>query len=49
MLHAAPEPLDEDVVERSPPAIHADRHAFSFQYIGESRTGELRALVAVEE
>lgn len=28
MLDAASEPLDEDVVERSSPAIHADGDAF---------------------
>jgi hypothetical protein len=47
VLYASPEPLDEDVVECSPPAIHADDHTFTFQHIGESRAGELRALVTV--
>ena len=48
MRYASPEPLDEDVVECSPSAIHADDHASTFQYIGESRADELRALVTVE-
>src|SRR5664279_4183912 len=49
MLHAAPQAFDEDVVEGAPSSIHADGHTFSFQYIGEHRAGELRALVAVED
>ncbi len=49
MFDAAPESLDEDVVEGASPSIHADGYAFSFQYIGEGGAGELRALVAVED
>ena len=49
MLDAAPQPLDEDVVEGAPPAIHADGDAFAFQHVGEGGAGELRALVAVED
>lgn len=49
MLDAAPEAFDEDVVEGSPPSIHADDYAFSFEHIGERHAGELRALVAVED
>ena len=42
MLDAAPERLDEDVVERSPLSIHADDNAFmTFQHVGEGFAGEL--------
>lgn len=49
MFDAAPQALDEDVVECSSSAIRADDHAFPFQHIGECCAGELRALVAVED
>ena len=34
VLDAAPEPLDEDVVEGPTPAIHADHHALTFKLTG---------------
>jgi len=49
MLDAAPEPLDEDVVERAPPSIHADGDTLAFQHAGEGFAGKLRALIAVED
>ena len=41
MLDVAPQPLNEDVVERSPPSIHADDHAFTLEYAGKGVAGEL--------
>ncbi len=42
MLDAAPEPFDEDVVERSPPSIPADDNAFTLQHTGEGVAVEYR-------
>ena len=49
MLDVAPEPLNEDVVERAPPAIHTDDDAFALQHAGEGVAGELRALIGIED
>jgi len=35
VLHAPPEPLDEHVVDRPAPAIHADRHTARLQPLSE--------------
>jgi len=47
ILHRAPEPLDHDVVQCSPLAIHADLHIMGLQHIGEGFAGELTALGSV--
>ena len=39
---AAPHPLDEDIVQPPPAAVHADAHAGGFQVVGKRRAGELR-------
>jgi len=49
MLDVAPQPLDEDIVERSPSSIHADEHLFTLEHAGEGFAGELRALIAIED
>ena len=41
ILDASPEPLDEDVVERSSSSVHADDDALSLQDAGEVRSGSV--------
>jgi hypothetical protein len=48
VLQAAPQPLDKDVVQPAPAAVHADPHSGGFQLVGKCRAGELRTLVGVE-
>jgi hypothetical protein len=48
VLERAPDALDEDVVDASTSAVHADRDSSAAQYAGERLRGELRALVGVE-
>src|ERR1700760_4951482 len=48
VLQAAPQPLDEDVVQEPPLAIHADPDAAAFQLVEKPRAGELHALVGIE-
>ena len=45
----APEPLDKNVVQAAPAAIHADADAGLIKPGGEIDTGELGALVGVED
>lgn len=45
----APEPLDEDIVQRSSTAIHADADASPFRARGEHLGSELHTLVGVED
>jgi hypothetical protein len=49
ILEGAPEPLDEDVVPPAPETIHADLDAVIEEQTRERGTGELRALVGVED
>src|SRR5271169_2543722 len=49
VLDAAPQALDEHVVAPGALAVHADRNAVAGERAGERRTGELRALVGVED
>ena len=49
VFHAAPEPLDEDVVHPSPFAIHTDFHAFVFESLDPILRGELHTLIGVED
>ena len=45
-FQAAPQALDEDIVQSAPPAIvHTDTHASGFQLVGKPHIGELRSLV----
>src|SRR6202167_3810566 len=48
VLQAAPQPLDENVVEVTAFAIHADADTAGRQHAGERGTGELHALIRVE-
>ncbi len=48
-LQRPPEPLEEHVVHPSPLAVHRDLHAGLGEDAGEPRTGELAALVGVED
>ena len=41
VFNAPPEPLDEDVVQCSAAAIHADGHLMLFENASEGGTGEL--------
>ena len=49
LLHAAPQPLDEDVVQGTATAVHADGNAVVFQQLHIVCRGELAALVAVDD
>ena len=48
VFHAAPKPLDEDVVHPPAATVHADFHAELRQSPGPFRRGELTYLVGVE-
>src|SRR3984893_10924893 len=48
IFQAAPQPLDEDVVEKSPFAVHADPHTLARKLVQERGTGKLHALIGVE-
>src|SRR5579883_2401638 len=47
VLHRAPRPLDEDVVDPAALAVHADAAAGGFRLLDPVLGGELRALIAV--
>ncbi len=49
MLQRPPQPLDEDVVHPAAPAIHGDLDSRCCQRTSESRRGELRALIRIED
>jgi hypothetical protein len=49
VLHAFPQPLDEDVVAQATLAVHADLDAVFLEQPGEFQAGELAALVSVED
>ena len=49
ILHVAPEPFHEDVIQGSATSVHANFDVFAFQNVGECRARELRALVAVKD
>ena len=48
VLNRAPEPLQPDIIEAAAPTVHANRDALRQEPSGESQTGELAALVGVE-
>jgi len=48
IFQAAPQPFDEDVVQKPPLTVHADPHPHSLQFIDEPRGGELHTLIGVE-
>ena len=49
LLHAAPQPLDEDVIHPAAFAIHADAHIKLEQSAGPFRGSELATLIGVED
>src|SRR5580704_18401448 len=49
VFKAAPQPLDEDVVNVAALAIHADGDRVALQGVGEIIAGELAALVGIED
>src|SRR5271157_1405307 len=49
IFQAAPQPLDEDVVQKTPFAVHADPHARGLKFIQERGAGKLHALIGVEK
>ena len=49
VFQAAPQPLDENIVQPAPAAVHADARALGFQLVGKRRTGELCSLVGVKD
>jgi hypothetical protein len=48
VLHRSPQALDEDVVVAALASIHADLDPMIPQHLGELITGELRALIGIE-
>ena len=48
ILHAPPSALDEDIVQCATTSIHTDPNAASEQTASKSGTGELRALIRIE-
>src|SRR5262245_30374029 len=49
VFDASPEPLNEDVVQRSASTIHADGDLALFENPGECAAGALRPLIRVED
>src|SRR5205823_4720071 len=49
VFDAAPQPLDEDVVPPGALTVHADGDPVVGEHTGEGRSGELRALIGVED
>src|SRR5438270_10608467 len=49
VFETAPQPLNEDVVHAPALAVHADRDAMPLQGAGKIVTGELAALVGIED
>ncbi len=49
LLHAAPQPFDEHVVQGPATAVHADAHATFQEHARESSAGELTSLVVIED
>ena len=49
VLDATPQPLDEDVIDPTALAVHADLDAVVGQHLGEVGAGELAALVGIED
>jgi hypothetical protein len=48
ILQAAPKPLDKDIIQETPLAIHADPDAAAFQLLQKPGTGELDTLIGIE-
>ena len=48
VFHGSPQTFDENIIQSPPPAIHADADVSVQQHLRERMTGELHALVGVE-
>ena len=48
VFQAAPQPLDKNVVQKSPFAVHADPHALARKPVQERGAGKPHALIGVE-
>jgi len=48
VFHTPPKPLDKNIVETSPPAIHTDLDLPLFQDSRKIGTGKLASLIAIE-
>src|ERR1700676_3646339 len=48
IFQTAPQPLNENVVQKSPFAVHADPHALARELAQKRSAGELYALIGVE-
>jgi len=46
ILHAAPESLDEDVIQSAPSPVHGNANRVILQKLGEGDTGKLKAVNA---
>ena len=49
VFHAAPEPSDEDVVQRPSSPVHTDGDLALFENPSERAAGELRTLIGIED
>ena len=49
ILDHAPQPFDKNVIKDSPAPIHANLHARCFEPCRERDTGELTALITIED
>lgn len=49
VFEAAPQPLDEDVVHPAPASVHGNTDADVLQRRRESESGELAALIGIED
>src|SRR5260370_36140046 len=49
VFQAAPEPFDKHIVHPTPTPVHGNANARLLQHAGESRRGELAALIGVED
>src|SRR5690348_14326609 len=49
IFHASPQPLDENVIERTPSAIPTDTDLSELEPVGKLGTGKLHPLVTVED
>jgi hypothetical protein len=49
VLERAPQPLDENIVQAAPAAVHGDRHTGVPERVGEGLAGELAALIRIED
>src|ERR1700692_3665031 len=48
IFQAAPQPLDEDVVQKSSLSVHADPNTLAGKLVQERGAGKLHALIGVE-